>query len=407
MLEAVRRFACAAVLLAAAMGAAALTPALAFAADRLYRPFVDGRPHPLQRVLRAVQPVAEAAPGAAPLAAGAPGANPLARFGTLPATYGGVLPCADCQGIRQTLDLYADGAFHWRSTYLGKPPTEAPDDVGRWLFASDNRTLLLFGGRDTPVRFVASDDGALQLQDLDGRPIQSSFHYELRRAPGAFTPFEARATLVGAYVYVADAASFTDCATGRRMPVAAEGEALALERAYTAAKLPPATPRLALVAGRIAQQQPMEGPGPRATLVVERFIRLEKPGDACPPPPVNASLAGTRWRLTRLERNAVVESARQREAWVQFDATQSRLAGSGGCNTVTGSYALDGDALRFSKVAGTMMACRDGAQQERAFVAMLGTVQRWLVAGQTLEFLDTEAALVARFEAAPDTLRAR
>jgi copper homeostasis protein (lipoprotein) len=341
------------------------------------------------------------APSGAPLPPGGPALGPL------PANFGGVLPCADCQGIRQSLDLFPDGAFHWRSTYLGKPAGEVPDDVGRWRFASDDRTLLLFGGREAPVRFVLRDDGALRLLDLDGRPIQSSFNYELRRAPGAFTPFEPRATLRGAYVYFADAPTFTDCATGVRLAVAQEADSLALERAYVAAKQPPATPRLVLVEGRIVQRPPMEGPGPRATLVVEKFLRLGNPAEACPAPPANAPLAGTRWRLTRLEDEPVIGGARKREAWLQFDATQTRIAGSGGCNAISGSYAVDGAALRFSKVAATMTGCRDDAQQDRAFVAVLGRVQRWLVAGSLLEFIDADERLLARFEAAPATLTVR
>jgi copper homeostasis protein (lipoprotein) len=322
----------------------------------------------------------------------------LAGLGPLPATFGGVLPCADCTGIRQTLDLFAEGDFHWRSVLLGKPPGEAPDDVGRWMFASDNRTLLLFGSRDAPVRLVLRDDGALRLLDLEGRPIQSTFNYELRRAPGAFTPFEPRATLRGIYLYFADAPVFTDCATGRLMPVAPGDAALALERAYTAARQPPAAPRLVVVEGRIAQRPPIEGPGPRATLVVEKFLRLADAGATCPMPPVNAPLPDTRWRLTRLA-GAPAASARRLEAWLQFDAAGSRVTGSGGCNTVAGAYALDGERLRFSRVTGTMRSCPGIPERERAFVAMLGKVQRWLVAGAVLELLDADGRRLASFEA--------
>ena len=175
------------------------------------------------------------------------------------------------------------------------------------------------------MRFVLRDDGALRLLDLEGRPIQSSFNYELRRAPGAFAPFEARATLRGAYAHVADTPTFTDCATGQRLSVAQEADSLALERAYTSAKPPPATPRLAVVEGRIAQRLPMEGAAPRPALVVERFLRLGNPGETCPAPPANVALAGTRWRLTRLDGVPVAARDRKREAWLQFDAARRAL----------------------------------------------------------------------------------
>jgi copper homeostasis protein (lipoprotein) len=381
---------------------------LAFTTDTINRPFIDGRPQPLQLVLRAVPPASPPTDGAPATVAPSPAG--ATRLGALPATFAGVLPCADCEGIRQTLDLFTDGAFHWRSVYLGKPAGNAPDDLGRWTFASDGRTLLLHGGREAPVRFIVRDDDALRLLDLEGRPIESSLNYELRRLPGPFTPFEPRATLRGAYAYFADAPIFTDCGTGQRMPVAPEGDALALERAYVAARQPPAAPRIALLEGRIAQRMPMEGPGPRPTLLVDRFLRLAAASEACPPPPANAPLAGTRWRLTRLDDAPVFATpgARRREAWLQFDGAAPRVSGSGGCNTLTGTYAVDADTLRVSQVAGTRMACADAvASQERRFLEMLASARRWLVAGTLLELLDDDDRLLARFEAAPPDARRR
>lgn len=327
-----------------------------------------------------------------------------ALLGTLPAQFGGVLPCADCQGIRQTLDLYPDGAFHWRSEYLGKPPLDMPDDSGRWLFGSDGRTLLLFGGREAPVRFVLRDDGALRLLDLEGRPIRSTLNYELRRAPGEFKAFEPRLRLRGAYTYFADAATLLDCATGQRLPVATEGASLDLERAYSGARPAPAgAPRIVQLEGRILPRAPMDGPGTRPTLVVDRFLKLGTAGEACAPPPANLPLEGTRWRLTQLQGGPVEKpGGRTREAFLQFDAAATRVAGSGGCNALTGGYTLDGERLRFAQVAGTMMACgADAMSQEKAFTGALAETTRWLVAGRLLELVDDADHLLARFEAAP------
>lgn len=415
---------------------------LAFTTDRLHRVTPDGRPQTLQLVLRAVAarpggngPLAAPppppfpappspalpSPGVAPpppqapapsAAAPRPGrtleSGGSALLGSLPAQWSGVLPCADCQGIRQTLDLHPDGAFHWRSEYLGKPPLDIPDDGGRWLFGSDGRTLLLFGGREAPVRFVLRDDGALRLLDLEGRPIRSTLNYELRRVPGEFKAFEPRLRLRGAYTYFADAAMLLDCATGQRLPVAMEGASLDLERAYTGARPAPAgAPRIVLLEGRIAQRAPMEGPGTRPTLVVDRFLRLGAAGEACPPPPANLPLEGTRWRLTQLQGGPVEKpGGRTREAFLQFDATAMRVTGSGGCNALAGGYALDGERLRFSQVAGTMMACGAAAMsQEQAFNGALGETTRWLVAGRLLELVDDADHLLARFEAATEAPR--
>jgi len=48
----------------------------------------------------------------------------------LPATFNGTLPCADCVGIRYHLDLWSDGVFHLRQSYLGT--SVVADNRGRW-----------------------------------------------------------------------------------------------------------------------------------------------------------------------------------------------------------------------------------------------------------------------------------
>ncbi|MCP5360135.1 MAG: META domain-containing protein [Sinobacteraceae bacterium] len=331
-------------------------------------------------------------------------ASGAALLGELPGQFGGVLPCADCEGIRQTLELHPDGAFYWHSEYLGKPPLDLPDDAGRWLFASDGRTLLLFGGREAPVRLTVRNDGTLRLLDLEGRSIHSTLNYELQRSATAFRPLEPRLRLRGAYTYFADSASLLDCATGRRLPIAPAGDAPALERAYTSARPAPAgAPRIALLEGRITAQMPMEGAGPRPTLLVERFLELAPTGEACPPPPVNLLLEDTRWRLIQLGGEPLPTTSgrrRSREALLLFDAKQALISGSGGCNALSGSYRRNDERITFAQLAGTMLACSgDVMNQERDFFASLGQARRWLVAGRWLELTDDEGRLLARFEA--------
>ena len=114
---------------------------------------------------------------------------------------------------------------------------------------------------------------------------------------------------------------------------------------------------------------------------------------------------GTRWRLTQLDGEPVPKaSGRGREAALLFDAAQSRVAGSGGCNALSGGYRLDDERITIMQLAGTMMACSAEAMaQERDFVAILGQARRWLVAGRLLELSDDEERLLARFEGAAAT----
>jgi copper homeostasis protein (lipoprotein) len=88
----------------------------------------------------------------------APASDPL-----LPASFAGTLPCSDCEGVRAQLDLWPDGIYHLQRIHLGRAAGR-DDDRGRWQPAP---------GRD-----------------------------EIR--------------LHGEFRYLADAASFEECLTGRR-----------------------------------------------------------------------------------------------------------------------------------------------------------------------------------------------
>jgi copper homeostasis protein (lipoprotein) len=204
--------------------------------------------------------------------------------------------------------------------------------------------------------------------------------------------------LSGHYTYMADAATFTDCANGQRMAVAEEGDNLALQRAYLAARPAPAAPMLITVDARVRPPQVPEGGGQaRPVLVVERFVAIA--AGPCGTPVATAALLDTYWKLVQLRGRPVDAAERQREAHLVLHTAQQRLAGSGGCNRLTGSYTLDGQRLSFGPTAATRMACAQGMAQEQAFLDVLAASARWRIDGQRLELLDAQGASLARFEA--------
>jgi heat shock protein HslJ len=66
---------------------------------------------------------------------------------------------------------------------------------------------------------------------------------------------------------------------------------------------------------------------------------------------------------------------------------------------VTASYDLRGDSLTFGPMAGTLMACPQGMETEKAFFESLGRVKHWKIVEQRLELLDAARKVLARFEA--------
>jgi len=314
----------------------------------------------------------------------------------VPATFLGVLPCADCPGIEYRLELFADAAFYLRMTYQG-PEAGEFDDIGTWLRSSDGRTLALYGGREAPVLFAIAGPDRLDKVDFEGRPIVSALNYSLTRTTG-LDPLEPSLRVRGMFSVFADSAMFEECLSGRKMPVAMEADYLRLEQAYMDARREPGEALLASLRGRIVERVNMEGPV-RPTLVVEEFSGVW-PRESCGARFSSAEFHETYWKLTQLDGEPVFVSEGQREAHMIFRAGDPpSVFGSTGCNRFTGGFQRDGAALRFGRFAGTMMACPDTMEQESAFHRAMDAVRSWRSIGQHLELYDDEGRLRARLEA--------
>jgi len=203
----------------------------------------------------------------------------------------------------------------------------------------------------------------------------------------------------GMYSYLADAALFTECRTGRSLPVTMEGDNRALELAYLQARAEPGEALLVTLEGRIVSRMPMEGPGPVAMLLPDRFIGIQ-PGKNCQTAAAKAVLLDSYWRLTYLGDVKAVHFTDQREPHIVLHG-DSRVTGSDGCNLLMGSFRLEHDRLAFSQVAMTMMACPQGLQQEQGFSRVLGNATRYRIVNEYLELLDDDGTMLARFEAMP------
>ncbi len=335
-----------------------------------------------------------------------------AGIGSLPAYYAGSLPCADCMGMRLQLNLYAGGGYMLASSYYRDGRDETFYDLGAYTLSADSSRLVLQAQDSTAFQFAIKPDGSLRKLDRQGKEIASNLPYDLRREVG--NAFEPRLTMRGNYGFMADAATFVDCRSGLRFPVAPGGEASELEKAFRAEAMKrdslagpkaksPSTgeplPLVVLLQGRIATRPPAGMAGNSATLIVERFLAAF-PSETCGARGVTHALEGTRWVLTRLGSEPVRLGAGEREAFLTFDSKSPRFAGFGGCNRITGSYVLDGTSgkLKLGAIASTKMACA-GRDLETPLLQALGNVASQKVTGAHLELLDAAGVVLARFEA--------
>lgn len=350
----------------------------------------------LCRVLLALPGTLLAAPPAGP-AAPSDAEDPLLKLLPLPATFAGNLPCADCPGIRYTLNLFPDQTYQLRGEYLGKEPATTSDDVGRWGVGNGGSQLVLRGNRERTLRFRLKDPDRLRKLDVEGREIDSILNYDLAREP-AVVPFEPRLRVRGTYRYLADAAVLRECVTGHRFAVPARGDNLALEQAYLAARREPGEELLVNVEVRMVTQPRMDGPGTEPAVVVERFLGIW-PGETCGTPLADAELANTHWRLVRLGQEPVRPAADRREPHLRFLPGEDRVEGWTGCNRLIGTFERKDADLRFGAVAATRTACAEGAEQEQALLQALEATRRFSILGSHLELRAEDGRLLARFEA--------
>ena len=82
---------------------------------------------------------------------------------------------------------------------------------------------------------------------------------------------ESSVELTGMYNYMADAAVFVDCATGKRYPVSMEADNLALEKAYLSTQTEPNQQLLVSLRGHYDLRPPMEGDTDVEMMIPDRF----------------------------------------------------------------------------------------------------------------------------------------
>lgn len=208
----------------------------------------------------------------------------------------------------------------------------------------------------------------------------------------------------GLYAFTGNSGSFMDCSSGQRLPVSPEADAMTLERAYGISRSfgeSLLTSVEASLAMRPALASPKpDSPAPKPMLVVQRFISLSS-DTACPPLPAAVALQGTYWKLEKLRGNAIERLGREAEPHFVLQTAKNRVAGSSGCNRLTGTYVLNGNRLKLTRLAVIGKPCRDGGKQAQAFTTALRQVVSWRVADRQLLLVDAQGSPIVQFKAQP------
>ena len=112
------------------------------------------------------------------------------------------------------------------------------------------------------------------------------------------------------------------------------------------------------------------------------------------------SLINTYWKLLTVNDEPEVAADNVREAHIVLHVERTRLAGSTGCNTLSGRYQHTGQQLTFHLIATTKMACPTAQMRsEQAMLIALKQTRRWNINGSLLELTNARGEPLAVLKA--------
>lgn len=99
--------------------------------------------------------------------------------------YEGILPCADCEGVKTKLILQQDGQYQLQTQYLGKS-NEVFREQGTFEWDSSGQIIQLQRPQPGGDQFFVGENRLWQL-DMAGQRITGELaeHYQLHKAPPA------------------------------------------------------------------------------------------------------------------------------------------------------------------------------------------------------------------------------
>ena len=111
------------------------------------------------------------------------------------------------------------------------------------------------------------------------------------------------------------------------------------------------------------------------------------------------ALENTTWKATRVNDKDVAANENKRFPYIVLQSADHRVAGSGGCNRITGTYSVEKQTIHFGPMASTMMACPSGMDTEKDFLQALDQARTWKIRTNELELYGEDGNLLVRLEA--------
>lgn len=254
---------------------------------------------------------------------------------------------------------------------------------GKPMFVTDTMHRVLTGGAPASVEIVMKMARAGTDQTAPQPPVP-----------------QGAARFHGMVVYFADAALIRECHTGRRYPIAMEGQFLEMQRVYAENRAEPAAPLLMTLDGRVEPRPRMEGAGDQPTFIVDQVVG-STPGANCDSIVAPAPLLDTRWEFETLGGEFLHLADGDRPPYLLLQSESKTYSATAGCNMLGGGFeAGDSGALKLLPGFSSMMACHPPLdKRETALRELIENTREARIDGMVLTLHGEDGAELARLRA--------
>lgn len=198
----------------------------------------------------------------------------------------------------------------------------------------------------------------------------------------------------GHYMYFAGNATFTECNTDRRWPVASGGAAEQLQNTYLDRREERDKPVLLSLRGQVREDTDQAN---GLVLHAEHLQKVLPTGTKCVKDA--AELENTYWKAQRLADRKVRPRDSRQQPHMVLDSEEQRAAGELGCNRFRADYETGDGTLELSGLAITRRACERGEDVEKHFSEALEKTRGYRLEADRLDLLDEDDGVLAELQA--------
>lgn len=306
--------------------------------------------------------------------------------------YQGITPCADCVGIKTSIDIKPDFTYQKTNIYLEKEVYLK--QIGSWKIKNDSTILLNENGLERAYR-IRKDD--LIILDGDENTITGDIasHFILHKVnttentEGDYSALKERKIdffATGNEPFwsleytVNKSIKFT--LLGENKPIILQSLFITYKDGITIIKDRTKKSTLEVYIYDFPCVNDMSGQISSYYVEVKEKGKIYKGcGSAIQP---NFELAGN-WNLSFIKDFTIPKSKTGKEAFINFDIQDKMLNGNLGCNNFGAQYQINEGKITFSKMFSTLMACQD-METENKFSSVIEEINNYKVVNNVLQF---------------------